>query len=120
MMDHPNIAKVLDAGRRMPVGRISSWSTSRCAITQFCDGPAVDPGPPAALRAGLRAIAACTPEGDHPPGHQAVATCWSFMDDGKPHVKVIDFGIAKARTSDRLTDLTYNTAQGTAIGTTNR
>ncbi|MEM6553020.1 MAG: protein kinase [Planctomycetota bacterium] len=37
--------------------------------------------------------------------------------DGKPTVKVIDFGIAKALTSDRLTDLTFNTARGSVIGT---
>lgn len=34
-----------------------------------------------------------------------------------PRVKVIDFGVAKALTSDRLTDLTFNTARGEAIGT---
>ena len=42
----------------------------------------------------------------------------AFMQDGKPQAKVIDFGIAKvAPTSDRLTDLTFNTASGTTIGT---
>ena len=29
MMDHPNIAKVLDAGTTEPAGRTSSWNWSR-------------------------------------------------------------------------------------------
>jgi WD40 repeat protein len=41
----------------------------------------------------------------------------AYMDDGKPAVKVIDFGIAKALTGDRLTDRTFNTQRGLAIGT---
>jgi serine/threonine protein kinase len=41
----------------------------------------------------------------------------AFLHDGKPTVKVIDFGIAKALSGDRLTDATYNTEQGFVVGT---
>src|SRR5262249_13412373 len=41
----------------------------------------------------------------------------AFMHDGKPVVKIIDFGIAKALTGDRLTDATYNTELGRIVGT---
>ena len=37
--------------------------------------------------------------------------------NGRPMAKVIDFGIAKALTSDRLTELTFNTVAGKVIGT---
>src|SRR5206468_5434008 len=41
----------------------------------------------------------------------------AYTADGKPMVKVIDFGIAKALTGDRLSDRTFNTERGQAIGT---
>src|SRR5207253_3405912 len=41
----------------------------------------------------------------------------AYMADGTPHVKVIDFGVAKALTGDRLTDRTFNTERGQVIGT---
>jgi serine/threonine protein kinase len=41
----------------------------------------------------------------------------AYVTDGKPTVKVIDFGIAKALTGDRLTDLTFNTNRGSIVGT---
>ena len=38
MMDHPNIAKVLDGGATEPAGPTLSWNWSRRrAITDFCD-----------------------------------------------------------------------------------
>src|SRR5204863_7830121 len=41
----------------------------------------------------------------------------AFLHDGKPTVKVIDFGIAKALGGDRLTEATFNTQQGLIVGT---
>src|SRR4029079_2569056 len=41
----------------------------------------------------------------------------AYMHDGKPTVKVIDFGIAKALRGDRLTDASFTTGQGVVIGT---
>jgi serine/threonine protein kinase len=39
------------------------------------------------------------------------------MADGRPCVKVIDFGVAKALTGDRLTDRTLFTEAGQVVGT---
>ncbi|MGH7179907.1 MAG: tetratricopeptide repeat protein, partial [Tepidisphaeraceae bacterium] len=41
----------------------------------------------------------------------------AYLHDNKPVVKVIDFGIAKALTGDKLTDQTFNTERGQVIGT---
>ncbi|MGH7180235.1 MAG: tetratricopeptide repeat protein, partial [Tepidisphaeraceae bacterium] len=41
----------------------------------------------------------------------------AYLHDGKPVVKVIDFGIAKALTGDKLTEQTFNTERGQVIGT---
>src|SRR6202008_2933542 len=41
----------------------------------------------------------------------------AYFNDGKPSVKVIDFGIAKALAGDRLSELTVNTDLGQMIGT---
>ncbi len=41
----------------------------------------------------------------------------AYVSDGKPTVKVIDFGIAKALTGDRLTENTFNTERGQVMGT---
>jgi serine/threonine protein kinase len=41
----------------------------------------------------------------------------AYMHDGKATVKVIDFGVAKALTGDRLTDATFNTELGRIVGT---
>ena len=41
----------------------------------------------------------------------------AWMHDGKPTAKVIDFGIAKALTGDRLTEQTFNSYRGQVLGT---
>ena len=42
----------------------------------------------------------------------------AHMHDGKPEYQgVIDFGIAKALTGDRLTDQTANSYRGQVVGT---
>jgi serine/threonine protein kinase len=41
----------------------------------------------------------------------------AYMADGKPAVKVIDFGVAKALTGDKLTDRTFFTQRGVVVGT---
>ena len=40
----------------------------------------------------------------------------AYMHDGKPTAKVIDFGIAKVLTGDRLTEQTFNSSRGQVIG----
>lgn len=45
------------------------------------------------------------------------ATSWCSTEDGKPHAKVIDFGIAKADPEQKLTERTYFTEFRQFIGT---
>ncbi len=118
MMDHPGIARVLDAGTTI-TGRpyfVMDYVSGK-PITMFCDehklpiderlrlfGEACE----AIFHAHTKAII-----------HRDIkpSNVLAYLQDGKPSVKVIDFGIAKALTSARLTDLTVNTASGQAIGT---
>ena len=74
MMDHPNIAKVLDAGATESAGLTSSWNWSpephrRSTATRSNFGL----GRPAGIvHEGLPGRAACAPEGHHSPGLKAV------------------------------------------------
>ncbi|MCY2954924.1 MAG: serine/threonine-protein kinase, partial [Planctomycetota bacterium] len=117
-MDHPHVAKVLDAGaddlgrpyfvmEYVPGVPITQFAdTNKLSIkqrlelfTQVCD---------AIAHAHTKAVI-----------HRDIkaSNVMAYMADGKPIVKVIDFGVAKALTGDRLTDRTFNTAHGQAIGT---
>jgi serine/threonine protein kinase len=118
MMDHPGIAKIIDAGTTLS-GRpyfVMEYVGGR-PITQFCEehhlsvrdrlnlfGDACD----AISHAHTKAII-----------HRDIkpSNVLAYLQDGKPAVKVIDFGVAKALTNGRLTDLTVSTAAGQAIGT---
>ncbi len=74
MMDHPNIAKVLDAGATES-GRpyFVMELVKGVPITEYCDEHQLTPRAAAgAVRAGLPGRAARAPEGHHPPRHQAV------------------------------------------------
>ena len=98
LMDHPNIARVLDAGdHRRRAGPTSSWSwsaASRSPSTATSERLTV-PRAAGAVRPGLPGGAARPPEGDHPPRPQAVERPGD-AHDGVPVPKVIDFGVAKA------------------------
>ena len=98
LMDHPNIARVLDAGatehgrpyfvmelvkgvpiteycdEQPPDARASGWSCS-CRSARRCSTP---------IRRGSSTATSSR------------RTCWSRCYDGKPVPKVIDFGVAKA------------------------
>ena len=79
LMDHPNIAKVLDAGTTAD-GRpyFVMELVKGVPITEFCDEQQLTPRRAAGtVRAGLPGGPARPPEGGHPPRPQAVATCWS-------------------------------------------
>ena len=74
LMDHPNIAKVLDAGAT-DSGRpyFVMELVKGIPITDYCDRePPVDPRAARPLRPGLPGRAARAPEGDHPPRPQAL------------------------------------------------
>ena len=74
LMDHPNIAKVLDAGTT-EAGRpyFVMELVKGIPITEYCDEHQLDvPRAAGAVRAGLPGGPARAPEGDHPPRPQAV------------------------------------------------
>ena len=98
MMDHPNIAKVLDAGTT-DTGRpyFVMELVKGVPITKYCDEKHLPLRAAAgAVHAGLPGRAARPSERHHPPRHQAHRTCWSPSTTTRPVPKVIDFGVAKA------------------------
>jgi serine/threonine protein kinase/Flp pilus assembly protein TadD len=117
LMEHPNIARILDAGKT-PSGRpyFVMELVEGQPITRYCDG----------IRLGVRerlelfgdvcrAVQHAHQKGiihrDLKPSNVLVAPY-----DGKPVVKVIDFGVAKA-TGQRLTDKLLFTGFGALVGT---
>jgi serine/threonine protein kinase/tetratricopeptide (TPR) repeat protein len=117
LMDHPHIARVLDAGVT-GTGRpyFVMELVKGAPITQYCDDKHLS------LRERLelfgdvcRAVQHAHQKGiihrDLKPSNILIAPF-----DGKPVVKVIDFGVAKA-TGQRLTDATLFTGFGAVVGT---
>src|ERR1041385_989789 len=117
LMDHPNIAKVLDGGATQTGRPYFVMELVRgVRITQFCDEAKM----PTEARLRLfmqvcQAIQHAHQKGiihrDLKPSHVLVT-----VNDGAPVPKVIDFGIAKA-TGQRLTDKTLFTQFHSFIGT---
>ncbi len=117
LMDHPNIAKVLDAGATEQ-GRpyfVMELCTGD-SITKYCDSHNL----PITQRLELfvqvcQAVQHAHQKGlihrDLKPSNVLVST-----QDARPFAKVIDFGIAKA-TSSKLTEKTLFTAHRTLVGT---
>jgi serine/threonine protein kinase len=117
MMDHPNIAKVLDAGATR-TGRpfFAMELVKGIAITTFCDKQGLTTSERLALFGDVcSAISHAHQKGiihrDIKPNNVMVT-----LHGDKPVVKVIDFGIAKA-TQSRLTDKTLFTRFEQMIGT---
>ena len=118
MMDHPNIARVLDAGTT-DTGRpyFVMDLVKGVPITEYCDRQA-----PLAPRSGWSCSTAVCQAVQHAhqkgiihrdikPSNVLVAEY-----DGKPVPKVIDFGVAKA-TAQKLTERTMFTEFGQIVGT---
>jgi serine/threonine protein kinase/tetratricopeptide (TPR) repeat protein len=117
LMDHPNIAKVLDAGTtENGCPYFVMELVKGVPVTKYCDDQKLD------IKARLelfipicQAIQHAHQKGiihrDLKPSNVMVA-----LYDGRPIPKVIDFGIAKA-TGPKLTDKTIFTEFGTVIGT---
>jgi serine/threonine protein kinase/tetratricopeptide (TPR) repeat protein len=117
LMEHPNIAKVLDAGRT-PSGRpyFVMELVKGQPITTYCDERRLGVRERLELFADVcRAVQHAHQKGvihrDIKPSNVLVAPY-----DGRPVVKVIDFGVAKA-TGQRLTDKTLFTGFGALVGT---
>ncbi|HEX2465821.1 MAG TPA: serine/threonine-protein kinase, partial [Thermoanaerobaculia bacterium] len=117
LMDHPHIAKVLDAGAT-DAGRpyfVMELVTGE-PITTFCDSKGLS------VRQRLELfVQVCNAiQHAHQKGiiHRDIkpSNILVSMHDGKPHARVIDFGIAKA-TEQPLTGETMHTRLGQWVGT---
>jgi serine/threonine protein kinase/Tfp pilus assembly protein PilF len=117
MMDHPNIAKVLDAGTT-ETGRLFFVMelVKGIPITRYCDQEHLSPRQRLELFLPVcQAVQHAHQKGiihrDLKPSNVLVA-----LYDGKAVPKVIDFGVAKA-THHKLTDRTMFTEAGSIVGT---
>jgi len=117
MMDHPNIARVLDGGMT-PLGQpfFVMELVSGLPLTKFCDQAKLTPRERLALfvpicQAVQHAHQKAIVHRDLKPANILVT-----MIDGKPVPKVIDFGVAKA-TGGKLTDDSMMTQFGAIVGT---
>ena len=117
LMDHPHIAKVLDAGRNAS-GRpyFAMELISGIPITDYCDQEAL-------RRAAAWSFSLTICQAVQHAHHKGIihrdlkpSNVLVTLHDGPPVVKVIDFGIAKAL-GQQLTDKTLYTGFAQMIGT---
>ena len=117
LMEHPNIARVLDAGTTDSGRPYFVMELVRgVPITDYCDKNRLD----AEARLGLFVTVCMAIQHAHQKGiiHRDIkpSNVMVTLNDGQPVAKVIDFGIAKA-TEQKLTERTLFTAYGEMIGT---
>jgi WD40 repeat protein/serine/threonine protein kinase len=117
LMDHPNIARVLDGGIT-PTGQpyFVMELVNGLPLNKFCDEARLTPNERLQLFIPIcQAVQHAHQKGivhrDLKPANILVT-----MIDGKPVPKVIDFGVAKA-TSGKLTDESLSTQFGAVVGT---
>lgn len=117
MMDHANIARVLDVGAT-EAGRpfFVMELVHGVSITKYCDDSRLTPRARLELFVPVcQAIHHAHQKGiihrDIKPSNVMITLC-----DGRPVPKVIDFGVAKA-TEQRLTERTLFTQYGAMVGT---
>ena len=117
MMDHPNVARVLDAGET-ETGRpyFAMELVKGVPITNFCDQKRMTTRDRLGLFCEIcRAVQHAHRKGiihrDIKPSNILVS-----QDEDEPLVKIIDFGLAKA-TGAKLTERTLFTALGQMVGT---
>ena len=119
LMDHPNIARVLDAGATESGRPYFVMELVRgIKITDYCDQNSLKTAARLEMLLDVcDAVQHAHQKGiihrDLKPSNILVTT----LPSGKPLAKVIDFGIAKATTGQRLTDKTLFTAFELLIGT---
>jgi eukaryotic-like serine/threonine-protein kinase len=117
LMEHPNIARVLDAGTTDSGRPYFVMELVRgVPITEYCDKNRLD----AEARLRLFITVCLAIQHAHQKGiiHRDIkpSNVMVTLNDGQPVAKVIDFGIAKA-TEQKLTERTFFTAYGEMIGT---
>lgn len=117
MMEHANIARVLDAGATQEGRPYFVMELVRgISFTQFCDDQKMT------IESRLKLFCKICDAVQH--AHQKgiihrdlkPSNVLCAIQDGKPMVKIIDFGVAKA-TGQRLTEKTMATQQGQVVGT---
>ena len=117
MMDHPNIAKVLDAGAT-ETGRpyFVMELVKGTSITEYCDNNKLSTKD--RLELFIQVCHAIKHAHENGIIHRDIkpSNVMVTLQDGQPTPKVIDFGIAKA-TSQRLTEKTLFTRYAQMIGT---
>jgi serine/threonine protein kinase/tetratricopeptide (TPR) repeat protein len=123
LMDHPNIAKVFDAGIDGEPGRVSAGRpyfamelVKGLPLTKYCDDARLSPRERLQLFIPVcQAVQHAHQKGiihrDLKPSNILVG-----LYDGRPVPKVIDFGVAKV-TGPRLTEQSVYTEVGSMIGT---
>jgi len=116
LMDHPNIAKVLDGGLHEHRPFFVMELVKGVPITEYCDRLKLPPQQRLELFVQVcQAIQHAHQKGiihrDIKPSNVLIA-----LYDDKPVVKVIDFGVAKA-TGGALTEHTIDTGFGGVVGT---
>src|SRR5262249_20158645 len=117
LMDHPNIARVLDAGTT-DSGRphFVMELVKGVPITSYCDKNHLTP------RQRLELFLPVCPAVQHAPQKAIIhrdlkrSNVLVALYDGAPVPKVIDFGVAKA-TGPKLTERTLFTEFGSVVGT---
>ena len=117
LMDHPNIARVLDAGSTAEGKPFFAMELVKgVTITDYCDRHKLD----LAARQRLFVQVCRGIQHAHDQGviHRDIKPSNVFVTlrDDEPVVKIIDFGVAKA-TNQRLTERTLFTEEGRLIGT---
>jgi WD40 repeat protein/serine/threonine protein kinase len=118
LMDHPNIAKVFDAGTTQTGRPYFVMELVRgVRITDYCGETRLSTQPRLDLFIQVcKAVQHAHQKGvihrDLKPSNILVS-----VNDGAPVPKIIDFGIAKATSGQPLTDKTLSTRSGQLIGT---